>query len=537
MTGVVVPELPRVTLAGHPLNLTGLRGRAVLGVLPGVWITQFHETLLEVGTQDLTDALASDRYRMIWVTGPYLVGAATGMAMTSFFSTRFGLKNTFIGAMVLFGLASALSAFAGSAEAMSPSRLAAGFGTGLAICAGMLVLWREFPRDGELAMTLYALGVFIAPIAGFIVGGLLLASLGDWRIAFWVALPTAALAAVLARVLLPGDAPPRGAPRPPFDLFGLTVFTAFVVTMIPTLRFAHYWGWFDSPVFTVWATGWFLSSVAFIGWGLLARAPLIDLRPLGVRNFGVGLAVKALLATELFALLQLVAGYSVTLRRYQWWQAALIALPALLTASAAMFAGARWGRDDTRKARIFLGALVASLATWRVAGLDLFESKFVTAAWLGVWGAGFGLSIGPTMLTIFHGLPPAVQANAAGVFNILRGLPVFMATMLLGVFLTWATDYEFDTLRQTVHAEEPIVRATLERQRAHARSVGARTTTAATDGRLMLARWTHRNARASALEDTLLALALLSASALLIVPLLRPPRDAAPDDSAADAAE
>ena len=120
--------------------------------------------------------------------------------------------------------------------------------------------------------------------------------------------------------------------------FLLFVFMVLCGTVV--LDMGQYWGWFTSPFFVPWFVAFALLASGFVFWGLRAPAPLIDLRPFGERNFGVGLTIKALFSANLSVLLSLLSAYMIGARGYQWWQGALVILPALAT----------WrGRFDTRR--------------------------------------------------------------------------------------------------------------------------------------------------------------------------------------------
>ena len=512
---------PGPVLAGHELDLSGAGRRAIFGVLPGVWVTAFLGTVFDVGKADLVDALHADRYRMVWFAGTYLFGSATGLAATSFFAARVGFL--IVGALIAFAMASGLCTLAPTVEAMAPFSLLAGFASGLVLCAGMLVLWRAFRGDNEVAMTVYGIGVYLSSLAGIVTGGLLLYWTGSWRLLLWMQVPLGLVSAWLAARYIVHDDPKAGTSPPRFDYWGMLFFSAFVATMIGALYFGHYWGWFISPYFAPWGLGWLVSTAAFVGWGFFAARPLINLRPLTQRNFGLGLVVKALLAINLFVLTWMLSSYMIELRGYQWWQTALVFLPALITAAFAMLAGARWGGDRSRRGRIFVGVLITALMTFKLAESDLYTSKFVTTTWLAIWGAGFGIAIGPTMFTVFYGLPKEVDTSPAGVFNIFRMLPVFFVNSLLVIALTTWTDTEFHRLRKDIIYERPLVTETVNRLAAQAGEFGNDSPRVHAQPHAMLGHWVHKNARVFALEEVLRLLALITALNLLLIPWLYPP--------------
>ncbi|MFM8411962.1 MAG: MFS transporter [Alphaproteobacteria bacterium] len=509
-------------LSGHDLALAGRRRAAVLGALPALVTVAIHGSVLDLPRADVVDALDADRYRIYWIIGAWLLGNATGMASTAFFRDRFGLRRTMVGAMLVFALASSACAATASVVQMAPLRLLGGYSAGLVLCSSMLVLWREFPHDTELPMTLYGMGVWLSTLAGSIAGGLLVATFG-WRSLFLVQFPLGLLAAGCAADQLPDDRPVPGSAAPSFDVIGLAVLASWVGTMVPVFVLGHYWGWFDSPWFTPFGIAFGLATAAFVAWGTLSARPIVDLRPLAHRNFGLGLVVKAALALDVTVLVSLLSGWMIGARGYQWWQGSLVFLPALLAMALAMVAGARFGRDRDRKARIFVGLAVASAVTWHVAHVDLYTYKVLVAAWLAAWGAGAGLAIGPIMLTIFEGLPRETLGHAAGTFNIFRALPVFAVGTLLVVFHAMQGDAHFDRLRLAVTRDRPIVSATRSSIERRLASHGVPPERRTAQAHAVLAGWVGRNAAAFALEDVLRVLALVTAAALLVVPWLDPP--------------
>ena len=60
-------------------------------VLPGVALALLHSTMLDVPSADLIDAINTDRYRIHWISGSYLLGSAMGMALTGFSGHLLGL--------------------------------------------------------------------------------------------------------------------------------------------------------------------------------------------------------------------------------------------------------------------------------------------------------------------------------------------------------------------------------------------------------------------------------------------------------------
>jgi EmrB/QacA subfamily drug resistance transporter len=514
----------RHPLASHLLAAARRRWRLLLAVLPGLALTMLHSTVLDLPRADVVAALDSDRYRIQWLTGAYTLGSAVGMGLTAYIGGRLGLRLAYLLAVVLFSGAGGACAGVSEVLWMAPLRLVQGLGTGLLISTGMVLLWRAFRVHKELAMALYGMGVFLSALAGAPLGGLLTAWY-SWRLLFALNLPLGVLVGLLAWWALPPDRP-AGRAGAPFDWLGLGLLACCVVTLSVVLDLGQYWGWLTSPFFVPWLSGLVVSVAALVAWGLWAPSPLINLRPLAVRHFTLGLGIKVAVTVNLYVLVGLLSGYMIGLRGYQWGQGSLVLLAALAGMSVALPAGTLWGTDGNRKARMFLGLALMALATGLLSVLDLYTARGWQAVHLAIWGAGAGLVVGPALLTTFEGLSTEQALRTAGVFNILRSLPVLVAAGTLGTLLTRQADAQFDVLRQTIRYNRPVVTRTLRGSEKYLLLQGSNRALAGKQAHAALGQWVHANARAFALQGVLRLLALVPAAGLVLVLLVHVPAGA-----------
>jgi DHA2 family multidrug resistance protein len=368
-------------------------------------------------------------------------------------------------------------------------------------------------------MAAYGGAVYLAALAGAVVGGLV-TYYTSWRWVFYLNLPVGLAVFAAGRRLLAPDRLLTPGPVP-FDFVGLFFFLATVVSLVVVLDMGQYWGWATSPFFVPWLAALVLSGSAFVLWGVLAREPVINLRVCGVRNCGLGLAIKALFTVNLYALVAALSAYMIELRGYQWWQGALVVLPALAGLAATMLLGVRFGGAGGRKARMLAGFAVMAAATWWISSVDLYTDKRWLAAALGVWGAGAGLVVVPALLTIFEGLTPEETAHAAGLYNCTRLLPaVAVVTVLMLTLLQQRADTYFDTLRKDITYNRPVVSQTTRHVTRHFADRGGSAATSRKQAHALLSRWVHANARAYAFGAILKVLTIapvLGAALVLFV--------------------
>jgi len=502
-----------------------LRGRwgFLLAVLPGLVMTALHATMLVVPKADFIDALDSDRYRIQWITGAYIVGTAAGMAMTRFLGSRLGLRRAFLVGILCFTLGATVCGWLSAVIWMAPVRCLQGYGNGLIISVGMVLFWRAFPHHKGLAMALYAMAIFAPELAGASIGGLL-TTLLSWRLTFFLMFPLGCVSAFTAWRFLPRDEPTDEAPVS-LDLIGLALLLSWIATMSVVLDMGQYWGWFASPDFVPWFVAFVVCFGGFTAWGIWAPQPLIGLRVLAVRSFALGVGIKVLFTINLEVLIRLLANYMVNLRGYQWWQAALVMAPALATMVLGITTGVLLGTNRNRKVRMALGLVIMAGATAAFTTVDVYTAKGVQAAYMGVWGAGAGLLVGPALLTAFEGLTTEQTLGAAGLFNIMRSLPAFAIGAVLTVLLTRQTDAQFDVLRQNIRYNRPIVAQAYPQPERHFTARGSPEAVVGKQAQSALRQWVHANSRAFAFQGIFEYLALVPAVGLVLVLLVRVPRE------------
>ena len=498
-----------------------LRGqwRLMLAVLPGLALTMLHSTMLDLPRADVIAALDSDRYRIQWIFGSYLVGSATGMAMTQFLGTRIGLRGVYLLALILFTVAGSACGAMAQVVWLAPLRLLQGFGTGLLISAGMVLLWRAYPRQRGLAMALYGMAVYVPALAGVSLGGFLTASF-SWRLIFLLNLPLGVLIGALAWRLLPAEHAASASSR--MDWIGLVLLLSCVIPLNIVLDLGQYWEWFSSPYLVSWLAALLVAFPAFVLWGIYRPRPLIDLRVLGLPHFALGLIIKIFFSVNLYILVGLLATYMIRLRGYQWWQGGLVLVAGVATMLVGIFVGIAVGNDNNRRLRMGSGLSLMCFATLLLARVDVYTAREWQAACVALWGLGAGLVAGPALLTTFEGLSDEEILRTAGIFNVCRSIPVFFASGLLAVLLTQRTDTHFDYLRQTVQHNQPAVAETLRNAERHFIKRGHAAIMATRQAHATLAMWTKANARANAFRDVLSMLALapaLGVALVLLVPI------------------
>lgn len=145
-----------------------------------------------------------------WVSNAYLLLLSSVLLLGGAVGDRFGIRNVFAGGIVLFVVASVGSALAPSPAFLIAARAIQGLGAAFMVPSSLAIIARAYPREvrgGAIGIWSSASSFFT--IAGPVIGGFVLTSLGDWswRLVFAVNLPLGAAALFLLFTQVPADRP------------------------------------------------------------------------------------------------------------------------------------------------------------------------------------------------------------------------------------------------------------------------------------------------------------------------------------------
>src|SRR3712207_77426 len=163
--------------------------------------------------------------------------------------------------------------------------------------AGMTILARAAgPQRLGRVMSIVGVPMLLGPIIGPILGGWLVDDV-SWRWIFFINIPVGAAAIALSLKVLPRDQPQPGHG---LDVTGLLLLSPGLATVIYGLSESSSAGGFGAPeVLIPVGIGAVLIS-AFVAHALRTPEPLIDLRLMRNRTYGVASAMVVLFAIAVF---------------------------------------------------------------------------------------------------------------------------------------------------------------------------------------------------------------------------------------------
>ncbi|HST38840.1 MAG TPA: MFS transporter, partial [Conexibacter sp.] len=261
-------------------GLAGSPGRAnrwtVLAVVcAAILVVVIDVTVLHVAAPAMTEDLKPSAVGLLWIIDIYPLVVAPLLVASGALGDRFGRKRLMLAGLVVFGLASALAAFAPSPAVLIAARAIMGVGGAFILPASMSIV-RDAFEDRDERRT--AVGIWSATMAGGaalgpLVGGFLVEHWW-WGAVFLINVPVVLIVLPLGLKLLPES---KAQVPPPWDTLAVVLAGVGILGLAFGLKEGARHG-FANPL----AIGTLLVAIAalttFTRRQLARSEPLLDVR-------------------------------------------------------------------------------------------------------------------------------------------------------------------------------------------------------------------------------------------------------------------
>ena len=250
-----------------------------------------------------------------WISTSYLIGEIVVIPLTDYLSRVFSFRRYLLVNAILFPLFSIGCAFTHDLGSMIVMRGLQGFAGGILIPMAFTMVLTKLPKAQQpIGLAIFALSVTFAPAIGPTIGGYLTENYG-WQTIFYInAVPSAVMVLALALTLDPG--PMRLGLLREGDWFGIGTMAIGLAAFQTVLEEGNKDDWFASPLIFRLGLVAAVFLTAFVIIELRITKPLVNLRLLARRNFGIGVLVNVLVGFALFGTVYLLPQYLGQVQRY-----------------------------------------------------------------------------------------------------------------------------------------------------------------------------------------------------------------------------
>ncbi|WCN83973.1 MFS transporter [Micromonospora sp. LH3U1] len=220
-----------------------------------------------------------------WVFNNYIVLFGGLLLLGGRLNDVIGRRRMFIGGLVLFALGSLLAAMANTDTQIMAARAVQGIAAaGLSpACLSILVVAFKDPTERSKAFGVWGAVIGVGAGLGTLLGGAIVDV--NWRLAFYINLPIAAVLLFAAFALIPGGAPVG--PRPKADVLGGLTGTLGLGALVFAIVSVNDHGWTGMRTLVSFAIA-VIMLPAFVVIEQRAEAPLLPLRLFRLRGVVAG---------------------------------------------------------------------------------------------------------------------------------------------------------------------------------------------------------------------------------------------------------
>jgi DHA2 family multidrug resistance protein len=430
---------------------------AVIGSAIGAFMAVLDIQITSSSLKDIQGALGAGLDEGSWISTAYLIAEIVTIPMTGWLSQVFGLKRYVVVNAILFLIFSMLCGCATDLNGMIFFRLLQGFTGGTLIPMSFSIILSTLPPAKQpIGLAIFSLTAVFAPSIGPAIGGYLTDTLG-WQYSFYLNLiPGLFLISVLWYAL--PNAPMKLDLLKKGDYFGIVTMAIGLSCLTYALEEGQRKDWFGSETITNASIVAAISLTLFIARALTARSPIVNVKLLARRNFGLGTFINIVQGLALYGTVYLLPFYLSITQGYSAWQIGQVmiwaGLPQLLITPLVPLLMKRF---DPRWMLIYglimfgCSCLLNAFMTHDYAANELTLSMIVRA-----FGQPFVMI--PLSAIATNGIEKEQAGSASGLFNMMRNLGGSIGIAVVSTVLTQREQFHSVRLGERISSSDPAVR-------------------------------------------------------------------------------
>ena len=425
-------------------------------VMLATFIAALNSSIANVALKQIAGSFSISQDESLWVITSYLIASSIILPATAWFSSVIGRKKFFLSCIVLFATSSFICGTAPTIEILLIGRVLQGLGGGVLFPLSQAILLESFPREKHgLAMSVFGLGVVLAPIIGPLLGGWLTSDY-SWNWIFFISLPFCIAAFIMIQIYVEDPPYMRAQGMQKVDFVGFILLIIWLAAFQVMLDNGQKSGWFGSEKICKLTFVWVSALIAFVWWELKNKTPLVDLRIFKNWNFTIGTILYTVIFVVFYGSMAILPLFLQSLLGYTSFLSGLAGAPMGVGSLIGILCTAVLaGRMDYRW-QAAIGLALLCVASFMFSSLNLSISLINVVVPNMLLGFAIAMVITPLTTLIFSNVSNSEMTNASGLQNLLKNVGSAIGISLVGVMVSRYSQIYQGYLVDHMHPLNPV---------------------------------------------------------------------------------
>lgn len=485
----------------HPRN-PRYKWFVLANIMLGTFMAVLDATIVNVGLPKIMSSFGVGLDTIQWVVTAYMLSMAAMLPTAGWLADKFGYKMTYFWGLFLFTAGSLLCGLSSDETSLIIARIIQGFGAGAVQPLGMAIITREFPpQQRGLALGFWSIAAAASVSFGPLLGGYLVDNF-SWQLIFDVNVPVGILALFFTIIIQREFIHPSARK---FDFIGFVS----VIIFLPVLLYAltegnaasNSEGWSAPYILACFAVSG-ISFVVFITRELTCKHPLIELRLLWDRNFGMANFFMMIFGLGMFGSTFLLPLYLQNSMGYTALQSGAVFLPVgiiqgVMSPLVGIFA------DKTNpKIPIFVGIIVLAISFFINYNLSFMSEHSFIMISLYLRGFGMGMIFTPLSSMALLTISREHMGQASSIMNTVRQIGGSLGVAVLTTMLTSRANFHGQVYGQAIEAGSQTMQTVTQNLAYHIQQhAGSSLHTALTQGQSLILQHVNLQAFIQGVDD------------------------------------
>jgi DHA2 family multidrug resistance protein len=424
-------------------------------VMIGTFMAVLDSTIVNVGLPKIMASFGVGIDKIEWVITAYMLAMAVMLPTSGWLADKFGYKRVYFIGMLVFTFGSFLCGFSSNEDMLIVSRVVQGLGAGMLMPLGLAIITHEFPPQNRgVAIGFWAISAAASVSFGPLIGGFLVDHF-SWHLIFDVNVPIG-IFGLLATIIIQQEYKNKNVRR--FDYIGFFSVSTFLPLTLYALSqgtaSTNTEGWHATYILVCFAIA-AVALAVFITTEFIVEEPLLDLRLLGNRNFGISTLMIFIFGVGMFGSTFLLPLYLQNSLGYSAVQSGAVFLPVGIIQGIMSPIAGKIADKFNAKILIAVALLLFAFSFYLNSKLSFLTEKHYIMTVLYLRGFALGLVFTPLSSVSLFEIPREKMAQASGLSNVIRQLGGSFGVALLATLLSTRMNYHAQVYSQAIDPVSP----------------------------------------------------------------------------------